>query len=309
MGSITSGASSIAEAIRNKIKNNEEQRKSSLILDSLEARISENAIKSGGGEEALEGYSKSFDALRKAKLTASETLAVAKAISPNMFKDMSSQNIYVQGNDGAPRLTGTVPGGSKVFKENLTPEAIGDRAKAVQDVRNAAPTAEMKQSAFNLESQIKNFDAAMELLNGSPQGRISGSVASATGAITGGKENTAGKLYADILPGLSASLYKDMTGDTRLSDADAQSRAYPLFPKQGDDPKLNKLKEEFIKSTLKRRQSQYKSGDFSPMSQGEVMDQFVKFVASGGKEDKSNKSSDTLSKLGLDPNKFELVEE
>ena len=76
------------DQIKEKIKKNEEARQSGLVIDSLEARIADSA--KDKSPEELEGFSKAFDALRKAKLTTTETLAVAKTLAPDMFSEMGS---------------------------------------------------------------------------------------------------------------------------------------------------------------------------------------------------------------------------
>lgn len=296
------GAAASMEMIKERIKKNEDQRKSGVILDVITTKIVEDAIKQGKTPEEADKLAEKIQKLGKVGFTSTELMSVGKVIAPESFKDQSPVNIYTVGNNGEVTKAGEAPHGSKVFKENLSPEEIAAREGARQNVKNQAPTPEMKQASMNLESQIQSFDSAMKLLGASPQGIIEGNTAAIAGAVTGGKENTAGKLYSDILPALSSSLYKDMTGDTRLSDADAQARAYPLFPKQGDDPSVNRMKENFIRATLQRRQAQYKSGNFSPMSQAEIMDEYVKFVSdqkSGGDQTstKSVKSSTPENKI------------
>lgn len=159
MGSITEGASGFADAIKAKIKANEESRVSGTIIDSLEARIAQNAAKSGNAGE-LEGFSKSFDALRKAKLSASETLAVAKAIAPDMFStDAKTKGAFMVKTDPNTNETYTVnaitgekvedasviSGNAAVFKETLTPEAMA--------ARTGATKAEETQARFNEEAR------------------------------------------------------------------------------------------------------------------------------------------------------------
>ena len=152
----TIGASAALESIKEKIKANEESRQSGLIIDTLEARITQNATQSGLPPEQLSGFSKSFDALRKAKLSAAETLSVAKAIAPDQFKDQAPINIYTQGNNGAPTMTGQVPAGSKVFKENLSAEEIGARSLAQREATTENP---------QIDQQTQGAIAALEFMN------------------------------------------------------------------------------------------------------------------------------------------------
>jgi hypothetical protein len=147
------GASAAMKTIEDKIKSNEDARKSGAVIDSLEARIIQSS--KDKTPEELEGFSKSFDALRKAKLTSTETLAIAKAIMPDMFgKEQGSTQIFVQGNDGAPVLTGEVPKNSKIFKKNLSTEEIGDRITATQDAKYDS-TKEVAARAFSLRNELQ----------------------------------------------------------------------------------------------------------------------------------------------------------
>lgn len=124
------GSAAALETIKEKIKANEEARQSGLILDSLEARITANAVKESKTPEELSGFTKSFDALRKAKLGAAETLSVAKAIAPDMFKDQSPINVYNVGQNGQLTSAGRVEHGSKVFKQALTADEMASRSEA-----------------------------------------------------------------------------------------------------------------------------------------------------------------------------------
>ncbi len=181
MGSITDGAKGFADAIKSKIKANEESRVSGTILDSLEARIAQNAAKTGSTGE-LEGFSKSFDALRKAKLSATETLAVAKAIAPDMFStDAKTKGVYMVKTDpdtnetymvnatNNERVTdpNAIGGNSSVFKETLTPEAMGQRALASREATTENPQLDEKTTGAiaALEFSAPRLDNALKILD------------------------------------------------------------------------------------------------------------------------------------------------
>lgn len=149
------GAGAI-DIMKEKMKQNDEARKSSFVIDSLESRIVENALRDKKSPEDISALSKSFDALRKAKLTASETLTVAKTLDPSLFNDKAPMDVYVQGNDGSPRKTGTVPGGSKVFKEALTPEQLGARTVATETAKFDA-VKETAARAFDLRKEFQSI--------------------------------------------------------------------------------------------------------------------------------------------------------
>lgn len=75
------------EAIKEKIKLNEEARQSGAVLDSIEAKIVEHATKSGKTPEEIAAVSKSMDAVRKAKLSATESISLGKMLAPEVFAD------------------------------------------------------------------------------------------------------------------------------------------------------------------------------------------------------------------------------
>jgi hypothetical protein len=56
------------------------------------------------------------------------------------------------------------------------------------------------------------------------------------------------RLYNEFVPSAAVGIYRETTGDIRLSDADAQDRAYPLLPKVGDTAEVRKRKLDAIKS-------------------------------------------------------------
>lgn len=158
----TQALASSLDIIKEKIKQNEEARKSSTLIDSLEARIIESAAKTGKAPEDLAALSKSFDALRKAKLSPTETLSVSKAIAPDMFKDQTAVNIFNVGQNGELTSAGQVPHGSKVFKQALTPEEVAARTGATQEAtyegqKGVADRAFSLRTEFQGLQQVKDY--------------------------------------------------------------------------------------------------------------------------------------------------------
>ena len=133
------------DQIKEKIKKNEEARQSGLVIDSLEARIADSA--KDKSPEELEGFSKAFDALRKAKLTTTETLAVAKTLAPDMFSEMGSLGAMpavvfdpdtgtysdTQGN-----TIDNIRRGQTVRNRAISPEFSADRAAATSEASTRA---------------------------------------------------------------------------------------------------------------------------------------------------------------------------
>lgn len=58
------------------------------------------------------------------------------------------------------------------------------------------------------------------------------------------------RLYNQVAPGAAVGIYRAVTRDDRLSDADAASRARPLLPYEGEPPEVRRLKLEFNKKLI-----------------------------------------------------------
>lgn len=147
---MTIGGQGALETIKEKIKANEDARKSSATIDALR----ENIIKSAKTPDEALAFDKALDGLGKAKLSSAETLAIAKAIAPNSFKDQTGTNVFLVGNDGKMTPVGQAPSGSKIFKEALTPEEIGARTQASQDVKYSSDK-ETAARAFSLRQEFQ----------------------------------------------------------------------------------------------------------------------------------------------------------
>lgn len=87
------------------------------------------------------------------------------------------------------------------------------------------------------ESQLSSLDYLQGLLNKIPTNVGTLGTVGAAKVLGGEREimgvkigSDAAKEYEDAKPGAAVSVYRAMTGDTRLSDADAQARALPFLP-------------------------------------------------------------------------------
>lgn len=58
------------------------------------------------------------------------------------------------------------------------------------------------------------------------------------------------RVYNQVAPGASVGIYRAVTRDDRLSDADAASRARPLLPFEGEPEPVRKLKLQFVKQLI-----------------------------------------------------------
>lgn len=139
---------------------------------------------------------------------------------------------------------GNVPRGTKVVTNPNAPTAemvnqskAADQARAlVEDLRTQAYS--LKGGYFGIKENVKAF-------------------------VNRGKgESSDYVMYNDSLPSTSVALYRAITGDTRLSDADAQARAYPLLWRPSQDPDVREDKFKFIDRMLDAREKILKSGKY-----------------------------------------------
>lgn len=79
---------------------------------------------------------------------------------------------------------------------------------------------------------------------------VLGAGTSLVAGVTGGAVAPDTKLYEDTKPAMAAGIYRAVTHDTRLSDADAASRAMPLMPSTYDSAELRKKKFAFLRQAL-----------------------------------------------------------
>lgn len=126
-----------------------------------------------------------------------------------------------------------------------------------------APTADMRNQGKATQQAgalFKDLRKRSEALKGSYAGigEIGKSVVN-----RGKGESAAYKTYMANLPGSAVSIYRALTGDTRLSDADAQSRALPFLwnPTEHEDTRTEK--NNFIQSMIDARERLMSSGRYS----------------------------------------------
>jgi len=128
--------------------------------------------------------------------------------------------------------------------------------------KNKLPTADMKnmlKSTQQAYSLVDNLDKQAQKLKGGYAGI--GEIMK--GAVNRGSGKSADyRLYLSQLPAAAVSIYRGVTGDTRLSDADAQARAYPILWHPSEHIDTRKKKNDFVKYMIKGREILLKKGDF-----------------------------------------------
>ena len=134
------------------------------------------------------------------------------------------------------------------------PGILVETPQQKMDRKAASPTADQKnalmanQNAYVLFNQLKDMSSNLQNIGGWEGIAVKGG-----NVLTRGKLNPEAKAYADFMPAAGVSVYRGITGDIRLSDADAASRAYPLMWDIGEDGSVKGLKEGAVDNMLKAR--------------------------------------------------------
>lgn len=178
------------------------------------------------------------------------------------FLTAQNKGVYTVDAKGNLVQAGTVPGKSVVKQLPLTTEEIGKRAQVTADVQlnkqRQSPTAEMKNLRTQSLSALDTISRLEELAKKLPGG-YEGIVSIGEGKITRGKSNPELAQYLRESKAAAASLYRAMTGDNRLSDEDAASRAYPLLWNPTDDVSTRDLAFERLRNATNQNLSIYDS--------------------------------------------------
>lgn len=138
--------------------------------------------------------------------------------------------------------------------ERQTREKAEEKAKVLP--------AKIKQDIVGVRQQIANVENLEQLAEQVPSG-AGGMFSIARGAVTRGAFDKETRLYLKQLPAFAAGLYRDLTGDKRLSDEDASARAMPLLWHPSEDESIKKASFENIKKALRSRQKLLQQGTFS----------------------------------------------
>jgi len=145
-----------------------------------------------------------------------------------------------------------------------------DREMAFKELQQAdlnsyrAASLKSKERADKADTEIKNIDeqlGAIDKLEGllinSWAGPVAGRAARSLSMITGGSIQQPSAEYNALRPAYAVKVYRALTGDTRLSDADAAGRALPLMPTENDQPIVQKAKWDNLRELIKTRRMQY----------------------------------------------------
>jgi len=179
----------------------------------------------------------------------------------------------------------SVPKGTRI----IPPSQMQTPAQKAEAAANA-PTADMKNMIKSTEQASALF-TDLKKQSEKLQGGYEGMQKIAEGAVTRGKGDTADyRVYLSTLPSASVSLYRAITGDTRLSDADAQARAYPLLWHPSEDVSVRQKKNEFIDNMIVARKALLKKGTFQTDENGNAITPIGDLTSMADKIQKARKA-------------------
>lgn len=110
-----------------------------------------------------------------------------------------------------------------------------------------------KTGAQNSGSQLSNLNQLENLLSGVKTGPA-GVGQKLKAIVSGGAVEAPAKVYNDYADAIAVGLYRNVTGDTRISDSDV-GRARRILPFAYDSPEVRKTKLDFIRTALEAKQA------------------------------------------------------
>lgn len=168
--------------------------------------------------------------------------------------------------------------------------------KLAQEAKSQVPTAKMREDLQSAESQLQMLTDLKEEAKKTPSGYagIGSSIASfftRGGNIPGtGKAVENVKVYNDKKPAIAVSIYRAATGDTRLSDADAKSRALPLLWDTSEAKNIQERKFNDLEKIFKARINLIKKGKYTQNSEGDFITSFEDVLSESKTMDDSSGS-------------------
>ena len=206
----------------------------------------------------------------------------------------------------------TLYGGQKVGYKVQPTEAKSLKAKvdemrALQELKSEVPTVQKQNDLLAAKQQLSNIKGMRTLAESIPSG-IVGRVGSGTlAAISGGAMSTNKQLYDKQRPAFAVSLYRALTGDTRLSDADAKARALPLLWKVGEADAVRKKSFDYIEKALGSRINLIQSGKYKQNTEGDFITPLEDVLAGANNLNSNLQSFDTEEEAEASGIKGEVI--
>ncbi len=167
-------------------------------------------------------------------------------------------------------------------KNSIEIEHEVKKTKALAEAKSSVPTAKIKDDLSSLNSQIINLQQVKQLADSVPAGRIAGSTSGFISSVTGGEHQTNTRQYLKERPAYAVSFYRAATGDTRLSDADAKSRALPLFWHPTESGKIKELSFARMQKILETRRKMILEGRYQVSEDGDFITPLQDVMAEAG---------------------------
>ncbi len=220
----------------------------------------------------------------------------------------------MEGYEEVPIGVTETPFGSKRIETKIQPtlkKQLADEAAKLEmqtEIKSKVPTVQQKNDLDKVNQQISNIKdmrSLAEKIGTYPGSRIAQGTAA---AISGGGWATEHYQYLMQRPAMAVSLYRALTGDTRLSDADAEARALPLLWKPGQSSKIRKSSFDYIENALNTRKQMIEQGRYSLSPDGDYITPFENVIAEtkgkgvslkGQQTQGQYKVGDTITKNGI----------
>ena len=145
-----------------------------------------------------------------------------------------------------------------VFSSNKSPNLITGGGVTAENFIPKSEPSKIKEQQIDIAGQQDLVSSLRDKLDSIPSS-IAGAGASGLAKVSGGIISPDTKAYLDIMPSAAVKIYRSTTGDTRLSDADAAARAYPIMPKPWEPKELQNSKLKDIEDALNGRNEKLKS--------------------------------------------------
>ena len=224
---------------------------------------------------------------RKQPSALDQLLETAKATEA--AKTMGNRGLYDTLRGGQPSMDTAQPNGQPAqypgmqapevdtFSGELTSRGLQQKMQnqlieqeATQNLKSKVPTAKQKQDLDAVTSGEAFINQLEKDASSLPSG-YGGIGANVKNFFKRGESNPDLEVYNDNRPALAVNLYRMLTGDTRLSDADAAARALPLLWSTDEGPTVRTRKFANIKALINARKSAIQSGKYTQTPEGDFI--------------------------------------
>lgn len=173
---------------------------------------------------------------------------------------IQNQTKLQQTNTGMPVFTFDPETGTLVGVKTQEGKDVKKGSKIIQNPN--LPTADMRNAGV-AATQARVLWEDLKSQSQGLKGGYAGMLEMGKAALNrGAGESGNYSLYTESLPSSAVALYRALTGDTRLSDADARARALPLLWNPSQDVTLRDKKNSFIDRMIDSRERLLNSGKY-----------------------------------------------